>query len=73
MTYNLAVGIGPSFTIGTNNYNILSVIGFYVLSNTNDFSPLSTFSSMSGPYVDDSSNAGVGGARAAGRPFPPAA
>jgi len=61
-TYNVAVGLGPSFTIGANNYTILSVIGFYVLSNTNDFTPLSTFSAMPGPFVDDSSNAGVGGA-----------
>lgn len=61
-TYTVTLGASPSFTLAGNTYAITDLIGFYVLSDDLDFTPLSAFSAIAspGPFSDDSSNSGLG-------------
>lgn len=60
LTYLVTVDTAPTLTIGNTTYDITDMIGFYALSNTDDFSPLFALSD-SGDFKDDSSNSSTGG------------
>ena len=62
LRYTVSLGATPSFTLGASTYAITDLIGFYVLSDDQDFalfSPLLTVNSP-GPFSNDSSNSGAG-------------
>lgn len=63
-TYTVTVSSSPFFTYNSVNYPITDMIGFYVLSNDIDFSPLPALPNFGPPgsFSDDSSNSGTGAA-----------
>ncbi|MBS0196105.1 MAG: hypothetical protein JSR77_05050 [Planctomycetes bacterium] len=64
LSYTITVGNSASFTLNNVNYPIANVIGFYVLSDDIDFSPLPALANMGPPgaFSDDSTNSGTGAA-----------
>lgn len=62
LTYTVSVGAAPTFTLDSITYNITDVIGFYVLSDDLNFSPLPALLNYDSPgaFSDDSSNSGPG-------------
>ena len=61
-TYTISLGANPKFIVGANTYTITDLIGFYVLSDDQDFSVLTPLETVTapGPFTDDSSNSGPG-------------
>lgn len=62
LTYTVTMAAAPTFTLDSITYNITDVIGFYVLSDDLNFSPLPALLSFGSPgaFSDDSSNNGPG-------------
>jgi hypothetical protein len=63
LTYTVSLGANPSFMLNNISYSITDVIGFYLLSDDVDFSPLPALAQMGPPgaFFDDSGNSGPGG------------
>ncbi len=59
-THTVSLSAGATFSIGSNVYSITDIIGFYLLSDDLDFSPLLGLPA-SGAFSDDSTNSGTGG------------
>lgn len=60
-TFTVALGANPAFKSGTASYAVQDLVGFYLLSDDVDFSPLPSLASVAG-FSDDSTNSGTGGA-----------
>jgi uncharacterized protein (TIGR03382 family) len=59
-TFQVTVGANPRFVYNSVTYTISSDIGFYLLSDDVDFSPLVSLATV-GNFTNDSSNSGTGG------------
>jgi MYXO-CTERM domain-containing protein len=58
-SYTISLSASPSFSYHSDAYSITDLIGFYVLSDDNDFSPLPSLSTIGG-FSNDSTNSGTG-------------
>lgn len=59
-TFTVSLGANPTFKSGATTYVVQDLIGFYLLSDDVDFSPLPALTAVAG-FSDDSSNSGTGG------------
>ena len=60
-SFTVALGANPTFNYNSVTYTVQDLIGFYLLSDDVDFSPLPSLPAV-GNFSDDSTNSGPGGA-----------
>jgi MYXO-CTERM domain-containing protein len=62
LTYTVTVNAGAAFNYNSASYSITDIIGFYLLSDDDNYAPLPALAGFGPPgtFIDDSSNSGTG-------------